>query len=575
MKRLCLAIFLISLCLSSQVVFAYTENWEITDFNQEIQLNEDRSATITETISADFTNEEHRGLLRQIPYDFKNGSYQSRSTKIDLQETSDPWEIVTYKENGYFNIEMWTPEKIYTNKKESFQLKYRIDNIINSFDEHDEFYWNINGTDWVVPTKNASATITLPQEIPEENLKIDCFTGIYGATEKNCQWEIVDQKTIKIHTTKQLAPYQGLSIVIATPKGIFAEIPFWTMILGIFLIFWPILLPLITILIMYRLWSTKGRDDQSVNSTLVPRYTPPEGLTPTETGTIIDEKLDPKDITATIIDYAVKDFIRINETEKKNFLGKSYKYELELLKPYHTSKEFEELTLKGIFPNNIKGEKRELDDLKNKFYKEIPAIRKSIMNQLIKDDFFPHNPQTIRLTYAGTGGAIAFICINFLIVFSPLGAICGAISGGIVAIWGLKMPRKTTKGTQAYHHLRGLYEYINTAEKDRLKFQEDANIMFEKLLPYAMAFGIAKKWAGAFEGLIKTPPSWYNSNRAWDHGFNMVYFSRCMDSLGRDLTTGIVSRPGSKGGGAWSGGSGFGGGGFSGGGFGGGGGRGL
>jgi len=124
------------------------------------------------------------------------------------------------------------------------------------------------------------------------------------------------------------------------------------------------------------------------------------------------------------------------------------------------------------------------------------------------------------------------------------------------------MPKRTKKGTEAYWHILGFKEYINTAEKYRAQFYEKENI-FEKYLPYAIIFGLADKWAKAFEGIYNRPPSWYEGD--FGPRFTTLVF---VNSVSRSLSSAnsaFVSRPG-------GGGSGFGGGGFSGGGGGGGGG---
>ena len=315
---------------------------------------------------------------------------------------------------------------------------------------------------------------------------------------------------------------------------------------------------------MFSLWFRHGRDEKTFRDTIMPHYRPPKGMLPTETGTIIDERLNPRDITATIIDYAVKGYIQIDELEKKD-------YKLTLKKPLPKLKKFESLILRKIFPTNEKGISSKLSELKNKFHTQIPLIEKAIMTQLVKEDIFPKNPKYIRRKYAimaGIPAALIFYTADGWPVHLIFGILFSAL---IIFLFGQIMPRKTKKGTEIYYVLKGLYEYIDTAEKDRLEFQEKNGILFEKLLPYAIAFGLTKKWSKAFADIIKIPPVWYHG---YGPGFNMNDFSRRLDKATTKLTNNITSSPGSRGGGAWSGGSGFGGG-FSGGGFGGGGGRGL
>ena len=134
------------------------------------------------------------------------------------------------------------------------------------------------------------------------------------------------------------------------------------------------------------------------------------------------------------------------------------------------------------------------------------------------------------------------------------------------------MPAKTKKGAEAKWQVLGLEEFIRTAETDRIKFQEKENI-FQKLLPYAMALGLAEKWTTAFKDIIKTPPNWYQSSDPnFMNGFNTMYLYHSLNSMTTTANTVMTSSPRSSSSGSWSGSSGFGGGGFSGGGFGGGGG---
>jgi uncharacterized membrane protein YgcG len=550
------------------------ENWEIKTFNSDIYLNTDASADITETIVADFSKESHRGIERDIPYSFTS----NRSTPIKLLEAIDEkgqsWKIKKFKENGYLKVQMTTPDDHLMNNETTFIVKYHIDNVFNTYEDHDEFYWNANGTEWTVPTNIVNTTIHSPIKIPEFP-QVSCFTGPYGSTSRNCDFKILDEKTISISTTKSLNSYEGLTVVFGLTKGTITlpsifQIAIWFAQDNLI-----VFLPIAIFLFMFFRWYKYGRDDQEVSNTIVPTFTPPKDLSPTETGTIIDERLDPKDITATIIDYAVRGYIKIKEIETPGLFSKNKDYELELVKPCLLEKKFEKEIILGIFNQNKIGQKKKISELENKFYTHVPHITDSVMEALIAADYFPHNPDTIRATYQFIGFGMVFASFFIANLESGIQIFSISLSGLIIAGFGAIMPRKTTKGTKTYYELKGLYEYINTAEKDRMKFQEQNNILFEKLLPYAMAFGLIDKWTKAFDGILKNPPSWYYPVGSRGH-FNMIMFSNSLNNFSNSTTSNLTTKPGGQGGrGAWSGGSGFGGGGFSGGGFGGGGGRGL
>ena len=94
---------------------------------------------------------------------------------------------------------------------------------------------------------------------------------------------------------------------------------------------------------------------------------------------------------------------------------------------------------------------------------------------------------------------------------------------------------------------------------------------FEKFLPYAMALGVEHHWAKAFQGIVQSPPTWYEG--AYGPSFNTWFFMHNLNAMAVDTTSAFVSTPRANySNSGFSGSGGFSGGGFSGGGFGGGGG---
>ncbi len=580
--------------------YSYQEYWKINSFHADIFIKENGTVDITETIVADFTDEAHRGVLRTIPFEYETRSFTKYHAILDFKEAvnelGESWDNTVYTSNGILNIEMRNHENIPTNDVNTFILSYSAKNVVINFEEslpeaddatfpatksnptdnYDEFYWNINGIDWPVNVEKVSARIYLPKSFNDVVLNTTCYTGTYGSKQQDCTWVLEDENTLYFESNEPFLSYENLSVAVAFVPGVIDLPSAFFKIWWFLKANWELFIPLMVFAFMFLLWYTKGRDDPTLKNTVVPRFERPKDLLPTETGTVIDEKVDPRDVTATIIDFAIRGYIKITEIEEKKLFGKSKDHELELVKPYVVQKPFEETILSAIFPSNTAGTKVKISSLRNKFYVHFNSVKKQIMQQLVTDGYFPHNPATVRAVWITIGTVIALAPLylgQLIILFlSPLMIGSIIVSGIIIAIFGCFLPRKTQKGAETYYELKGLYEYIDTAEKDRLKFQEENNILFEKLLPFAISFGLATKWAKAFEGIINTPPNWYYPASSWTH-FSMYHFADNLTSFSNSFTSNIISAPNRSGGG-WSGGSGFGGG-FSGGGFGGGGGRGL
>ena len=84
--------------------------------------------------------------------------------------------------------------------------------------------------------------------------------------------------------------------------------------------------------------------------------------------------------------------------------------------------------------------------------------------------------------------------------------------------------------------------------------------MFERYLPFAMAFGVGDKWAKAFEDIYREPPTWYVGGTGH---FSATNFASSIGNMSRAAASSMSSSPsssGSGGGGSSGGGSGGGGG---------------
>ena len=228
--------------------------------------------------------------------------------------------------------------------------------------------------------------------------------------------------------------------------------------------------------------------------------------------------------------------------------------------------------MNGIFNG---ASRKKLSDLKFEFHKTVSDVKSEIYRHLTSTGYFAGNPSHVRRGFAIIAiliTAAMFAAVAFL-QFATIGTvyvapiIVGAIlSVATIVLFARVIPRKTRRGRIAWEKIQGLEEYLRRAEQRELEKQE-AQGVFERLLPYAIALGLTDRWATAFEGIYTEPPNWYRSR--YDGGFSTVYFVHSLNSSVHAMNTALPAQPRSSGGGSSGG---FGGGGFSGGGFGGGGG---
>jgi len=428
----------------------------------------------------------------------------------------------------------------------------------------------VKGTKREIDINKASTAVQLPSKNQGSKWELACYTGSFGSAEQDCQHWLVGESGVSFVTNNELSAYNGLTIVVGWPKGIVQKPDFLKQ-LGWFLADnWLVIIPLVVLAVMFYLWYTRGRDPR-VRSTIIPIYEPPSKMPVGVLGTVVDEKVDLKDVSATVIQLAIKGYLKIKEIEKKKILGKDRDYELIRLKEADDHLQaYEKEVFNGIFDV---GKTRTISSLKNKFYVHLKKVKKDMYELVVREGYFPTNPEKVRKMYAVISFFIIPLGFFLLVGFGNLVAGISTIVAGVVAIlFSRFMPRKTKKGAEAHKHILGFKWFLSVTEKERLKFHNapaKSPKEFEEFLPYAMVLGVEKEWADQFKEMYITPPEWYEGRLGT--AFGAWYLASSLGSMSTNLNSAMVTAPRGTST-AGFGGSGFGGGGFSGGGFGGGGG---
>lgn len=556
---------------------AAAKSWRIADFQDDIVLNQNGSALVTERISLVFVGQ-WNGIHRMIPIEFPGPSGTNYELFLEVQSVTDgEGSKLKYDSSithGERDLKIYIPGAVDATR--TVEIIYHLRNGTRFFHDYDEFYWNVTGNDWPVPIDRAGATVRFPDSA-SGSLRAQAFTGVYGSHEHNATAE-VNGAAAQFATNAPLPMRGGLTIDVYIPKEILSEPGVLTKFLW-FLGGNPIVfLPLVTFGGMFLLWWYKGRDPDAGMS-VAPMYEPPPGISPAEAGTLLEDRIHPRDITSTMVDLAVRGYIRIEETAEKVLLFTHKDYIFHLLKPRQQwgadLAPHERVMLENVFAG---GADTRLSDLKNRFYTAVPIIRQDIMAALKNKGIYLLDPESAN-GYSVLAGIAILVPFAVLIYFGwtnflnsiPLLILCGLIS---VVIWWLfarVMTAKTTKGARARIAVLGFQEFMNRVDADRLRKMPPTT--FEKYLPYAMALGVEHHWAQAFAGIVQDPPQWYVGPGGYAGGFNPIFFSSSIHSMASDMHQVFVSSPrASSTGSGWDGGGGGGGGGFSGGGFGGGGG---
>lgn len=556
---------LLFLTVGNKTVLA--ADYEIKNFEAEINLNQDYSLTIKEKIETNFLIAKH-GIYRVIPYIY---SHKGKTIKGDLRILkivdengfNVDYEVTNYNQSKKIKIgdadKTITGEKIYT-------IVYTVDQVVLDYGNGPEIYWNVTGDEWGALIEKSKATVKSDFGRIES---IETYEGSGSFSENQAVFEGVEGLTVVVQIDKnnQLREPGVIKKITNLIEGN-----------------WGYLLAIVPTLLMGWIWFKNGRDRKYLSDNVYVKpengkeknvsifdrphlpmvYAPIKNLSPAEIGTILDQKIDTSDIVSEIIELARLGFLKIKKTEKKKILGiKETDYELVRIdKNIADLSDFQRNLLNSLFDNSYVVK---ISDLKNKFYKKLPKLRSDIYEELNKKDISEGNWEKIQGKWVGINFVLNFLVI-FLIVSVFLkntgnaGPIIVAILGVIPSmILAVKIPRRTAWGYSLYRQIIGLKYYLGKG-KWREEIME-RSLFLEEMLPIAISLGVVNQLSKDMKDLGVEPPKYFE-------GVVINNFAHDLNSFSSSVTTNLTSTP--SGNSSWSGGSGFSGG--SGGGFGGGGG---
>jgi uncharacterized membrane protein YgcG len=552
----------------------------IRDFGARLVVERDGSVDVTEHLIVGFSGQ-WNGIVRDLS--LRHNTAQGRRAKLDVAVVSitdgngQPLRVEEQtKDNGWTReLRIWIPGARDADRE--VVIRYRIANAIRFFYRSsregalDELYWNVTGSSWTMPIDKVHTRVVLPPGVSPTRTAV--YTGASGSTARDADIQ-QNNNEVDFRLLRGLSPYEGMTIGVGWAPGHIATRPSEAQerLAGVAL--WlPLLIPVIVFTLAFRTWQKRGRDPKE--GSYVVRYEPVEATTPAELGTLMDHTAEMRDITATLIDLAVRGFIRIEEVTESRFLGlgKSTEYIIHIIRKrsawselkLHEQRYLEGLS--GAAPRD--GYTVKVSELTNKFYKALPGIRNAIYKALVEREFYRERPDHVKAKWSVLGVFFGFAGIGLgvlsakqaWVIVSPFALVAGMlVSAMILVIFAQLMPARTPAGARAREATLGFKEFLERVESERYRKMITGPELFERYLPFAMAFGVAEKWARAFEGIYREPPTWYTGGTGH---FSPGAFASTMGEMSSAASSSMSSSPsssGSGGGGSSGGGSGGGGG---------------
>jgi uncharacterized membrane protein YgcG len=589
-------------------------------FDVVYDLQPDGSVKVKETVQWQFPSGEQRhGIFRNIVVRMGVDNQPNAYRVYDLTDvavsspTGAPDQFRVSQNGASDEVRIGSADK-WTSGTQTYVLTYTLHHVLNPIADNDtvEFHYNVFGTNELTERDKVSVTVNAPAGSTD----VLCFQGP-GGSHTPCRAQTGDPTTFG---ADNLASGDAMTVIAQYPASAFdnpqpdirqgdagagaghdaapaTNAAAFAAGIGA---------PLIAAAVMGTLVWTRGRDEHYVGvtpgltpaqpgaptpptgspmpvaatrrggrQTVAVQFQPPQGVQPGLVGTVIDETANPIDVSATVIDLAVRGYLRIEENPGTGLFARTDWTMTRLEKPSgQRLLPYEAKLLADLFSD---GDVVALSDLKNHFSGTLKSVQNLMYEQVVQRGWFRQSPQRQRGAYRTVGTAIgAAGAIALFWGHDALQSLLGAdiegvmalgaglvLAGVITVVLGSRMAHKTAAGSAVHAQSLGFKEYLLTAEAGQIEFEEASNI-FSRYLPYAVVFGVADRWAKTFADVAKAAeaagqtlvmPTWYvwSGNAFPDFGS----IANGVDNFSTTSTGTFTSTPGSSGSSGFSGGGGF------------------
>ena len=543
------------------------EAFVIENFQVVATISDDGSFTVQEKISVNFT-EERRGIFRNIP---TANEYDGRRQDIRISDIRvDNWQSKISRQRGGLTIRIGNPDR-YVRGRQEYSISYKVENGILQTEMHDEFYWNLTGTEWDTDIQNTSFSIRYPSEWQGQITEYIAFSGYAGETGSSIY---LDQSpgVISGASSVPLSPKQGVTVAVKIPKGLFTQLSSPNSIITegsdnrpSSSNRWYILIPLAFLTFLYNSWRRFGKRTRYIYN-VEDQHFAPDNLSPAEVGTFYDYRVNRRDLISLLPYWGELGLLTIKPIEGKD--GDFYFAKLKDIPSDRPA--YERLFFNTLFE---RGDTVLLSDLKEEFYSTMHKVSSKIKKDVMKKELY--DEKAYSMFHSGWMIAAFFILvlggILTIVFLQAIIAGIGCIMTGIFAlILHFLKPKHSEKGEVLHAKLEGLYNFLKNPDGKVLdSLMKDDPGYLNRMFPYALAFGLDKTWSKQFNDLYSQPPDWY-INPALYHTSGMMNYGRfANDFKPHKIEKVFYSAPassssGGSGGGGFSGGSvggGFGGGG--------------
>lgn len=457
--------------------------------NIALKLEKDGSLSVTEQVFV----QAGKSMTRRAPLRIQTGEQSRVFTVRDVK----------VKGNGKTQV---TPDEFVMELGEGAStVTYRVDGAVNDVNDHQEMRWQV-ASGWDTKLRLLRASFVAPDQ-PES---IVCLAGEFGTTDP-CGSALTDSGQILRVVQEGLVAGNRVDLQVSLPKGTvganarfddIATTNAFALTTASSLGLGALVLLLLGGFVL--LWLARGRDAKAVATDVAPvellmtgdggrvAFASPDGVLPGEVGTVVDERVDVADITATVVDLAVRNYVSIREAGDND-------WRITRRNPADGAlTDYERVVYDAVLG--------QADEVPVAALRVDPArIREAMYTNVVSRNWFTRRPDHDRSLWSTVGvllavvGAAATVVLALTVGHALLGL--ALLIGGLgLALGARMMPARTKRGSVLVQQVRGLLNYLKTTETATIP-EADREMVLSRSLPYAVVLGEVDGWVRHFTDL--------------------------------------------------------------------------
>ncbi|MGW4214564.1 DUF2207 domain-containing protein [Lentzea sp. NPDC004789] len=386
-------------------------------------------------------------------------------------------------------------------------LTYTVVGAVAPVGDALEVRWQVAGG-WDTELDKVAVTFSAP----DSPTSVNCLAGPVGSSQPCTSADLADGKgvraqEIKLGVGERVDVAIGLSAGVVPPNAVvveqsglaaaFALTPVSGIALGGLLV---LLLGGVALL-----WYLRGRDAAALASevgavSVLVRdqndrvaFASPDGVLPGQVGTVVDEHVDVVDVTATVIDLAVRNYLWITEVD-------GHDWQIVRRNPADASLSgYEKAVYEALLPQGVAAVS--VAELRSRRI-DLAGVRDELYADVVEKRWFVRRPDAERSLFWWVGIAIAVLGVAATVVLAltignALFGLAVAVGGVALAFGARSMPARTRRGSELLEHVRGLRGYLHGVTQDDIP-EADRELVFSRSLPYAVVLGETEGWLTKF-----------------------------------------------------------------------------